>query len=114
MVQNEKEFCLSHPMSQESCIIWSWFMVLRGKIIISPGVVFIFSKCLVSGLLGGGGRGGGVKEQKIAENDKKFCLLHLISQEPYIIWSSFVVHKCEMVTSPSVFFIFQNFDFLDC
>ena len=38
---------------------------------------------------------GDVKGQKIAQNDKKLCLPHLISQEPYIIWSSFVVQKCK-------------------
>ena len=27
----------------------------------------------------------GVKGQKMAQNDKKFCLSHLIFQEPYII-----------------------------
>ena len=27
----------------------------------------------------------GVKGQKMAQNDKKNCLLHFISQEPYII-----------------------------
>ena len=39
-------------------------------------------------------------------------LLCSISQEPYIIWLSFVVHMCKMI-SPHVFFIFQNFDFTD-
>ena len=33
-----------------------------------------------------------LKGQKMAQNDKNFCLLHLIFQEPYIIWSSFMVH----------------------
>ena len=32
-----------------------------------------------------------VKEQKLVQNDKKLCLAYLISQEPYIIWSSFMV-----------------------
>ena len=27
----------------------------------------------------------GVKSQKLAQNEKKFCLSHSISQEPYII-----------------------------
>ena len=35
----------------------------------------------------------GLKGQKVVQNDKKFCLLHSISQEPYIVWLSFVVHK---------------------
>ena len=34
----------------------------------------------------------GLKEQKLPQNVENFCLLHLIFQEPYIIWSSFVVH----------------------
>ena len=41
----------------------------------------------------------GVKGQKMAQNEKKLCLLHPISQEPYIIWSSFVVCKCKMIIS---------------
>ena len=34
----------------------------------------------------------GVKSQKMAQNEKKFCLSHSISQEPYIIWLWFLVH----------------------
>ena len=36
------------------------------------------------GLLGGE-EGGGVKGQKMVQNDKKLCTLHSISQEPYIM-----------------------------
>ena len=46
----------------------------------------------------------GVKGQKMAQNDKKFCLLHFISQEPYIIWSLFMVHMCKRIISPGIFF----------
>ena len=100
MVQNEKKFCLSHSISQESYIIWFWFMVLICKMI-SPGLFFKFSKFWFSRLLGGGGKRvkNGLKWQKV-------CLWHLISQEPYIIWSSFVVQKCKMIISPIVFFYF--------
>ena len=31
-----------------------------------------------------------VKELKMVENDKKFCLLHSIFEEPYVIWLSFM------------------------
>ena len=56
-----------------------------------------------------------VKGQTIAQNDKKFCLSRSISQEPYIIWSSFVVHKCKVIISSGNFFsFFQNFGFLGC
>ena len=82
MVQNEKKFCLSHSISQESYIIWFSFMILMYKWYLLEFFSF-FSKFWFSGLLG----------QKIAQSDKKFCLSRLISQEPYVMWSSFVVHK---------------------
>ena len=94
---------MSCSICQESYILWFWFMVLICKVIISPGF-FIFSKFWFSGLLGG-------KRAKIAQNDKKFCLLCFISQELYIIWSSFVVHKRKMIISPGVFFMFLKFWF---
>ena len=76
---------------------------------ISKILFFILSKFWFSRFLGRGCRGGdgGPKEQKIVH--KKLCPLHLISKEPYIIWLSFVVHKCKLMISPS--FFFQNFDF---
>ena len=49
----------------------------------------------------------GVKGQKMVQNDKKFCLLHSISQEPYIIWLSFMVQMCKMIIFPGVFFNFK-------
>ena len=42
---------------------------------------------------------------------KKFHLLCLISQKLYIIWSSFVVHKCKMIICAGAFFIFSKFWF---
>ena len=52
-----------------------------------------------------GGGGGGVKGQKIVQNEKKLCLSHSISQDPYIIWLSFMVHLCKIMISPYVFFL---------
>ena len=67
--------CLLRSISQELYIIWLSFMVEMGKMIISPGVkILIFQ--VFQGLNG----------QIIGQNDKYFCLLHLIFQEPYIIW----------------------------
>ena len=40
------------------------------------------------------------------QNDKIFCPLHSISQEPYIIWLSFLVHICKMIMSSDFFFHF--------
>ena len=52
-----------------------------------------------------------VNGQKMVQNDKKICLSHSISQEPYIIWLSFTVHMCKMIISPRVFFSFSKFWF---
>ena len=98
IAQDDKRFFLSHSLSQEPYIIWLSFMVHMCKMIISPGVFFIFSKFWFS-------------RQKMAQNDLKFCLLHSISQEPYSIWLSFMVHMCKMIISPGVFFIFSKFWF---
>ena len=53
--------------------------VLDDNMILSPSVFFIFSKFWFSGFLG-----GGVKGQKMTQNEKK-SLLCFISEEPYII-----------------------------
>ena len=53
-----------------------------------------------------------VKGQKKTQNDKKICLLHSISEKPYIIWLSFMVNIYKMIISWSVFLIFENFNFL--
>ena len=50
-----------------------------------------------------------VKGQKMAHNDKKLCRLLVISQEPYIIWSWSMVHKCKRIISLGVFYIFSKF-----
>ena len=67
--------------------------------IISPGVCFIFIKILIFQVV------RGVKSQKAVQNDRKFCPLHPIFQEPYIIWMSFMVHICKIISS-GAFFIF--------
>ena len=104
MVQNGKKFCLSHSISQEWYIIWLSFMVHKYKMIKSPGIFFIFAQVSFSGLLGG-------KRAKMVQNGKKFCLSHSISQEWYIIWLSFMVHKYKMIKSPGIFFIFAQVSF---
>ena len=102
MVQNDKKFCLLRSISQEPCIILLSFMVQMCKMIIFPGVFFNF-KILAFWVV------RGLKGQKMAQNDKKFCLSHSICQELYIIWYWFLVHMCKMVISPGNFFL--NFDF---
>ena len=48
----------------------------------------------------------------MVQNDKKFCLLHFIFLEVYVIWFWFLVHFCKMMASPDSFLFYQNFDFL--
>ena len=106
MVQNDKTFCLSHSISQET-YIWLSFVVCKCKMIISSSIFFIFLKLWFFRLRGS-------KAKKMAQNDKKLCLLCLISPEPYIIWSSFMVHMCNRIISSGVFlYLFQIFIFID-
>ena len=103
-----EKFCLSRSISQEPYIIWFSFMVLMFKMIISPRVLFSFSKLDFPGCYR-------VKGQKMAQNDKKFYLSHLLSQAPYIVWLLFMVHKCKMVIYlPVFFFIFSKFWVFGC
>ena len=93
-----QKFCLSFSISQELFILWLPFMVCMCKMIISPGFFFHFFKILILRVV------EGTKVQKITQNDKKFCLSHVISQEPFIIWSSFMVDMCKKIISPGAFF----------
>ena len=72
---------------------------------ISPGVFFFFF-CFVFSFFQNVNVLGcyGVKGQSMAQNDKKFCLSHFVSQEPYIVWLSFMVHRYKMMIYPGVFF----------
>ena len=47
----------------------------------------------------------------MVQNDKKLCLLHFISQEPCIIWLSFMVLIYKMMISSGVFSSFLKFWF---
>ena len=49
-----------------------------------------------------------VKGQKMVQNDKKFCLLCWVSQEPYLIWLLFMVYMCKMIFL-GIFFFFHFF-----
>ena len=50
----------------------------------------------------------------MVQNGKKFCVLHSVCQEPYIILLSLMVHQCKMIISPGSLSFFQNFNFLGC
>ena len=81
-------------------------MVHFCEMTISPGIFFIFSKFWFSGFLGW----VGVNEQKMVQNEKKFCLLHSISQESYTIPFPFIVHLGKII-SPCFFYISSKFWF---
>ena len=49
-VQNDKKSCLSCFIFQEPYMIWLSFMVQMCKMIISPGIILVFSKFWFSGL----------------------------------------------------------------
>ena len=107
MVQNEKKLCPSCSIFQEPYIVWLSFMVHICKMIMS---LYFFSFLQNFDFLGH----EWVKVQKMVQNDKKFCLLCSISEEPYITWLSFMVHMCQMIMSPGIFSCLQSFDFLGC
>ena len=93
-----------HVVSEEQCSIWSWFLVPLCKMMISPRFFSFFQNfdfAVVSG----------VKVQKPIKNEKEFCLLCSISQEPEFIWLSFMIHNYKMIISPGIFFIFSKFRF---
>ena len=100
MVQNYKKSvcCAFYFRNHISYGLHLWYTCMY-KRIISPGFFLISSKFWFSGSL------GWAKGQKVAQNEKIFCLSHSASQEPYIIWLWFLVHMCK------IFFIFSEFWF---
>ena len=53
-----------------------------------------------------------VKGKRIAQTDKKLLMFCLISQEPYIIVPSFMLHMWKRIISPGIFHIFSKLKFL--
>ena len=95
-----QKFCSSFSISDESQIMQLSFMIHMCKMIISPVFIFCFFKISIYVV---------VREGKVVQNDKKLCLSHSISQEPYIIWSSY--NHTYNHTSLGIFLYFQNIDF---
>ena len=92
-------YIIYHIYQKYIYIIWFLFMVHSCKIIISPCIFFVFWVVR------------GVKGQKIVQNDKKFCLSHSIFQEPYIMRSSFMVHKYKIIIFSGILFFLLKFWF---
>ena len=69
------------------CRAQLWFLVHLCKWYVQAFFFLYFFKILIFWVIG-------VKGQKMAQNDRKLCLSHSISQEAYIVWSWFLVHMC--------------------
>ena len=88
---------LSCFVSVEPYIIWFSFAVQKCKMMISPDAFFIFSKFWFLSV---------VRGQKMAQNDKRFCLSHSVSQKPYIIYCGFW-YTCKIMISQQFFHFFK-------
>ena len=75
------------------------------KMIISLAIFNIFLKFWFFGFIE---RKNGKKWSKVT---KKICLSRSVSQEPYIIWLSFIRRMCRMIISPKVLSSFSIFVF---
>ena len=82
MTQNDENFCVWHLIFQEhiSSDLHLWYTCMY-KRIISPGIFFICFQHFDFW----DHWGGRVKGQKMAQNDKKLCLSHSVSQELNVI-----------------------------
>ena len=101
IVYIDKTFCPSRSISQEPYTILLPFVAHKCKMIIFPGF-FHFIKISIFRVV------RAVKKQKMSPNDTKRCPSYRISQEPYIIWSSFMVHFCKKIISPCICYIFSK------
>ena len=89
--------------------MWFSFMVRMCKVIISPDGLLIVFKIFIFGIV------REVKVQKMVQNTKQFCPMCSVSQDPYIMWLSFMSQLCKMIIPPGSFSIFKIFfDFFDC
>ena len=107
IAQNEKQQYIHHAPYFRNSIAYDhdfWDTCVEWYL----QVLFSFFQNLIFGIF------SEVKGQKMAQNDKKLCLLRFISEKPYILWLGFLVQMCKMMTSPDVFFIFSSFDFWSC
>ena len=96
--------CTLYFRNHISYDLYLWYTCMY-KRIIPPNIFFhLLSKFWFLGSLESVGV---VIGQKMAENDKKFCLSHCMSQEPYIIWLWFLVYMCKMMISPANFLFFK-------
>ena len=89
--------CASHLRNCTSSNYNFWYTC---KMMISPKKVYFFLVLIFWAVRG-------LKEQKIAQNEKnQLDLSRAKSQEQYCIWSWFLVNVFKMMISPGAFFLF--------
>ena len=111
MTQNNKKFCPSRSIFQEPYLIWFSFVVHMCKTIMSLGAFFHFFNILIFQVVQGWGMGEGRESAKNGPKWQKILsATRFMSQEPYIIWFSFMVRMCKAIITPDGFFHF--FDIL--
>ena len=95
-----KKFCLSCPYPKNHILYDHNLCYPSVKWYVSR-LFIIFLKMLIFRVV------RKVKGQKWPKMTKKLCTLRLISQEPYIMWASFMVHMCKTI-SPGVLLYFSK------
>ena len=83
-----QKICLSHSILQETCIIWSWFLVHMCKMITSTVAFFIFPKFWFFGMLGRqkGKKWSRIKTTKMTHHYRfQFFMLYISGAEDHVI-----------------------------
>ena len=95
--------------------IYVHILLMIYKILVKHTVLFVLHACFFRALywcfrytVGACSWGPVVRgsRQKIVQCKKKFFLWCSISQKPFIIWFSLMVHLCKMIISRGLFFCF--------
>ena len=100
MAQNKK--IITSIMHHISGTVWHIVIIFGNycKMMISPGMFFIFAKFWFFGLL------QGVKEQKTVQNDKKFCPSHAPYLRNHTSYDFHLWYTCVKWLYLQVFFLF--------
>ena len=106
----KKKFFLWHVLFQELYIIWSSFKYLQAFFSFFWKILIL--EIIREGGTGEGGRGGGVKEQNLAQNYKKCCVSLRISGTVHHMIIIFGTHTQNDDISNNLF-LFLKFWFLE-
>ena len=101
VTQNDEKLCVTLYFRNHIPCLHLWYACIKDNI---SRHFFYFFKILISRTIRWV---KGKKMVQITKNDTSCS----ISQEPYIIWLSFIVHMCKMMISPVIFLNFSKFWF---